>query len=165
MSLSVSGCVRGAAPNINVTPLIDVLLVLLIIFMVASPLRPSRFITKVPQPPTRETELQVANNKTLVVTVDADLKLRLNGLDDMGSVNDTGKLSAKLVQLFRERKQNHAYRDGMEGRSDLPDDARVEKTVFIKAPRSIRYGAVASVIDGLKGAGAEPIGLQVDDLD
>jgi biopolymer transport protein ExbD len=41
---------------------------------------------------------------------------------------------------------------------------RIEKTLFIKAPRAISYGEVARVIDGVKGAGAEPIGLQLDDL-
>jgi biopolymer transport protein ExbD len=48
--------------------------------------------------------------------------------------------------------------------ADLPDSQRVEKTVFIKAPRSITYGEVARVMDGLKGSGANPIGLQLDDL-
>jgi biopolymer transport protein ExbD len=52
----------------------------------------------------------------------------------------------------------------MISRFDLPDDVRIEKTVFIKAPRTISYGEVARVIDGLKGTGASPIGLQLDDL-
>jgi biopolymer transport protein ExbD len=47
---------------------------------------------------------------------------------------------------------------------DLPEDYRIEKTVFIKAPRSIAYGEVARMIDLLKGAGAEPVGLQLDGL-
>jgi biopolymer transport protein ExbD len=49
-------------------------------------------------------------------------------------------------------------------RLDLPEDVRIEKTVFIKGPRQLPYGEVAKVIDGLKGAGASPIGLQLDDL-
>ena len=52
----------------------------------------------------------------------------------------------------------------MATRSDLPDKERIEKTVFIKAPRSLTYGEIARVIDGLKGSGAEPIGLQLDSL-
>jgi biopolymer transport protein ExbD len=52
----------------------------------------------------------------------------------------------------------------MFNRFDLSDDVRIEKTVFIKGPRSLAYGEVAKVIDGLKGAGASPIGLQLDDL-
>jgi biopolymer transport protein ExbD len=155
---------QRAAPVINVTPLIDVLLVLLIIFMVASPLRPSRFRASIPEPPTKETERLPPNKNTLVVSVDEDLNLKLNGLEEMGSVNDTAKLSEKLVQLFQERTKNHDYRYGMDGRTDVPEEQRVEKTVFIKAPRSIKYGAVARLIDGIKGAGAEPVGLQIDGL-
>lgn len=155
---------EDAKPFINVTPLIDVLLVLLIIFMVASPLKPARFETKLPSEQKPAPNVQ-ANQNTLVVTIKPDLQLKLNGLDDMGSVNDTSKLSAKLVDLFRERVGNRDYRYGMEARNDLPDEERIERTVFIKAPRSILYGDVAKVIDGIKGAGAKPVGLQLDDLD
>jgi biopolymer transport protein ExbD len=52
----------------------------------------------------------------------------------------------------------------MELRTDLPESQRIEKTVFIKAPRSVKYGDVVKVIDAIKGAGASPVGLQVDDL-
>jgi biopolymer transport protein ExbD len=80
------------------------------------------------------------------------------------SVNDTSKLSATLAQLFADRKAAHIYREDVTSLSDLTEDERVLKTVFIKAPRTIPYGAVARVIDGVKGAGAEPLGLQIDDL-
>jgi biopolymer transport protein ExbD len=53
---------------------------------------------------------------------------------------------------------------GMETRSDLPEDERVEKTVVIKANRSCRYGDVIKLIDAVKGTGANPIILQLDDL-
>jgi biopolymer transport protein ExbD len=82
----------------------------------------------------------------------------------MGTVDDPSKLSARLSSLFAERIVNRAYRDDMMSRSDIPDSERVEKTVFIKAPRSIAYGEVTKVIDALKGAGANPVGLQLDDL-
>jgi biopolymer transport protein ExbD len=52
----------------------------------------------------------------------------------------------------------------MISRIDLPEDRRIEKTIFIKAPRAIPYGEVTKVIDALKGAGAEPVGLQLDGL-
>jgi biopolymer transport protein ExbD len=150
-------------PFINVTPLIDVLLVMLIIFMVAAPLKMARFAAKLPTPP--DPDKRVApNDKTLVVTIEPDRTLKLNGLTDMGTVDDAAKLSLKLVSLFQERTKNHAYRDDMLSRLDLPEELRIEKTVFIKAPRAISYGEVARVIDGVKGAGAEPIGLQLDDL-
>ena len=155
--------VTRSKPNINVTPLIDVLLVMLIIFMVAAPLKPQRFLAKVPSKPDRDLPL-IAHIDTLVVTINPDLSLKLNGLNDMGSVNDTSKISATLSDLFQERLQNHVYRYELRDRADLSEDMRIEKTVFIKAPRSIPYADVVRVLDGIKGAGASPVGLQIDDL-
>ena len=137
------------APSINVTPLIDVLLVLLIIFMVAAPLRPHRFLAKLPSVPLRERELP-PNPLTLVVTIQPDRTLKLNELTDMGTVDDLAPLALKLRTVFEDRMQNRTYRP--------------EKTVFIKAPRNLRYGDVTRVLDGLKATGADPIGLQLDDL-
>jgi biopolymer transport protein ExbD len=152
-----------APPNINVTPLIDVLLVLLIIFMVAAPLKPQRFLSKVPSE--AKTDLPVnPNPKTLVVTIEPDRSLRLNALTDMGTIDDFSKLSSTLVSLFAERTRNRVYRDDMLDRFDVPEQMRIEKTVFIKAPRGMPYGEVMRVMDGLKGTGADPIGLQLDDL-
>ncbi len=150
-------------PFINVTPLIDVLLVVLIIFMVASPLRPHSFAAQLPAEPD-QTVPPNPNDLTLVVTIEPNRTLKLNGITDMGTVDDTGKLSARLAALFQEREKNHAYRANMLTRIDVPEEKRIEKTVFIKAPRSIFYGDVAKVIDGIKGAGADPVGLQLDGL-
>jgi biopolymer transport protein ExbD len=49
-------------------------------------------------------------------------------------------------------------------RVDLPETMRIERTVFIKAPRAIPYAEVMRVLDSIKGAGANPVGLQIDDL-
>lgn len=152
-----------AKPHINVTPLIDVLLVVLIIFMVVSPLKPARFLTKVPAKPSQDLPLN-PNDKTLVVTIKQDRTLMLNRLTDMGSVSDTTKLTTTLFALFEERLQNRVYREELRNRIDLPDSVRIERTVFIKAPRSIPYADVIRVLDGIKGAGASPVGLQIDDL-
>lgn len=154
-----------AEPYINVTPLIDVLLVLLIIFMVVTPLKPSRFKADIPtqRDPNEDLSQLKPNPLTLVVSVGSDLQLRLNQ-DSMGSVNDTTSLSMRLAQVFAQRKEQRAYKPGMETRSDLPENERIEKTVFVKAPRSLPYGDVVKVIDAIKGAGANPVGLQVDDL-
>jgi biopolymer transport protein ExbD len=152
-----------AKPNINVTPLIDVLLVMLIIFMVVSPLKPARFLTKVPSKPDQDLRL-IPNDKTLVVTINPDRTLMLNRLTGMGSVNDASPLSTTLVNLFAERLRNHSYRDEVRDRVDLPENVRIERTVFIKAPRSLPYAEVMRVLDGIKGAGANPVGLQIDDL-
>ena len=155
---------KKAVPFINVTPLIDVLLVLLIIFMVVSPLKPSVFKAQVPEPP-KQNNTDKPDIHNLVVTIKEDGTLELNKIGGMGSVNDTGKLSAELARIFQERARNQAYRFDMIDRTDLTDEARVQKTVFIKAPNSIAYGEVAKVIDSIRGAGAEPVGLQLDELD
>jgi biopolymer transport protein ExbD len=153
-----------AKPNINVTPLIDVLLVLLIIFMVVSPLKPARFLTKGPTEPDRSSTNITPDPNTLVVTIKMDRTLVLNAMENVGSVSDTSRLSLLLVDLFQKRKQNHDYRYELRDRADLPEDIRIEKTVFIKAPRSIPYADVVRVLDSIKGAGASPVGLQIDDL-
>lgn len=152
-----------ANPRINVTPLIDVLLVVLIIFLVLTPLKPAKFLTQVLSKPEPDARVR-PNDKTLVVTIKSDRSLMLNSLTDMGSVNDTSKLSATLSDLFQQRLQNHAFSDRLRDRIDLPEAMRIEKTVFIKAPRSIPYGEVVRVLDGIRGAGASPVGLQIDDL-
>ena len=152
-----------ASPRINVTPLIDVLLVVLIIFLVLTPLKPAKFLTQVPSKPEPDARVR-PNDKTLVVTIKSDRSLMLNSLTDMGSVNDTSKLSTTLSDLFQQRLKNHAYGDRLRDRIDLPEAMRIEKTVFIKAPRSIPYGEVVRVLDGIRGAGASPVGLQIDDL-
>jgi biopolymer transport protein ExbD len=152
-------------PYINVTPLIDVLLVMLIIFMVAVPLNPARFMAQVPsEPPTEPLHRLTPNPYTLVVSIEPDRTLKLNHDTDMGTLDDMSKLTTKLASVFHERTLNRAYRYDMMDRFDLPEDVRVEKTVFIKGPRHLPYGEVAKVIDGLKGAGASPIGLQLDEL-
>ena len=162
--MAMSGGGNRAVPYINVTPLIDVLLVLLIIFMVVTPLKPSRFKADIPtqRDPNEDVSKLKPNPLTLVVSITPDLQIKLNQ-DSMGSVNDTSALSAKLQQTFQQRKAQHAYKVGMET-STVPEDQKIEKTVFVKAPRALHYGDVVKVIDAIKGAGASPVGLQVDDL-
>jgi biopolymer transport protein ExbD len=164
MAMSSGGSNR-AVPYINVTPLIDVLLVVIIIFMVVTPLKPSRFKADIPtqRDPNEDASKLKPNPLTLVVSISTDLQLKLNQ-EAMGSVNDPSALAAKLQQVFQQRKEQHAYKYGMEAASNIPEDQRIEKTVFVKAPRALHYGDVVKVIDAIKGAGANPVGLQVDDL-
>jgi biopolymer transport protein ExbD len=72
-----------------------------------------------------------------------------------GDVSDAQALTDRLTEIFKRREAEGAFREGTN---------EVEKTLFIKSPRSIRYGDVVKVIDAAKSAGAEPIGLQIDDL-
>ena len=154
-----------AEPYINVTPMIDVLLVLLIIFMVVTPLKPSRFKADIPtqRDPNEDLSKLKPNPLTLVVTIGSDLSLKLNQ-DALGSVNETAPLAQRLSAVFQQRKDTRAYRVGYETRTDVKEEDRIEKTVFVKAPRAAKYGDVVKVIDAIKGAGASPVGLQVDDL-
>ena len=103
------------------------------------------------------------NPLTLVVTISTDLRLKLNQ-EDIGNVNDSAPLSVKLQQIFQQRREMRAYKPGFEMRTDLTEDERVEKTITVKAPRSIKYGDVMKIIDAIKGVGANPIVLQLDDL-
>ena len=156
MGMSTGGK-GGATPSINVTPLIDVLLVLLIIFMVITPVKPSRFEAKVPaEPKDDQQQTNVKPNPlTLVVTINkADRSLTLNN-EAMGDVSDPSALTNRLTDVFRQREAEGVFREGTN---------EVEKTLFIKSPRSVRYGDVVKVIDAAKVAGAQPIGLQIDDL-
>ena len=158
MGMSTGAAGSGdAQPNINVTPLIDVLLVLLIIFMVITPMKPSRFEAKVPAEPKPEENQAPAkpNPLTLVVTVDkASMGVTLNN-EAAGDVSDTSLLTNKLSEIFKQRENNLVFREGTN---------EVEKTVFVKAPRSVRYGNVVRVIDAVKLAGSDRVGLQIDDL-
>lgn len=151
---NVSG--DGATPHINVTPLIDVLLVLLIIFMVITPMKPSRFEAKVPAEPKDEQVADVKPNPlTLVVGISKETKAITLNNTVFGDVSDTSTLSNELSRIFKDRESNGVFREGTN---------EVEKTIFIKSPKSVRYGDVVKVIDAAKSVGASPIGLQIDDL-
>ena len=167
--MGMSGSSSGRAePNINVTPFIDILLVLLIIFMVITPLKPARFKTLVPQ---RSEELNAQAKQsplTLIVNIKPDLGVELvrggNKIAD-GSVNDPGNIGSTLAAEFKARKEQQVWKEGFQARGDLPPDERIEKTVFIKAPETFKYGDVVKVIDTVKGSGANPVGLQTEALE
>lgn len=156
MGMTSGGPKGEATPNINVTPLIDVLLVLLIIFMVITPVKPSRFEAKVPAEPKNQQNLDVKPNPlTLVVAIDRSSKAVTLNNQGAGDVSDASPLTAQLVEIFKTREANGVFRENTN---------EIEKTIFIKAPKSVRYGDVVKVIDAAKLAGASPIGLQIDDL-
>jgi biopolymer transport protein ExbD len=151
-------------PHINITPLIDVLLVLLIIFMVIAPLKPSSFKTRVPSEQ-KNIDPIVPNPKTLIVSVGVDSSLRLDRETGMGTVDDPSKLITRLQDIFERRIANGDVSEAFDDDPNRPFSDRIERTVFIKAPRRLNYGSVARVVDAVKVAGAYPISLQIDNLE
>jgi biopolymer transport protein ExbD len=133
-----------APPNINVTPLIDVLLVLLIIFMVIQPQKEAKFESQIPQKPQdNQKDAPVPPSDLLMVDVKKGV-----GLDQ------TVELNTKSMSL---QELGATLKDLLEQRPN--------KAVFLKAPKDKYYGDIVYVIDTLKGAGAQPIGLQIDFLE
>ncbi len=156
MGMSSGGSKDGATPNINVTPLIDVLLVLLIIFMIITPVKPSKFEAKVPAEPKEQANLVVEPNPlSLVVSINPQTRaLSLNN-EPQGTIDEPEALTTRLNEIFAQRERDNIRR---------PNSNETEKTLFIKSPTSVKYGDVVRVIDAVKAAKATPIGLQIDDL-
>ena len=151
-------------PNLNVTPLIDVLLVLLVIFMIISPLKPSSFKAKIPAEPKIDGLAAAPNDASLVVTLNSDYSIKINNSPDFGDSENTQKLTEKLQFVFAERTANGMAAQNPELSKEFGSNDNIEKTVFIKAPKNSEYGKVVKVIDAVKLAGASPISLQIDDL-
>ncbi len=158
----------GAKPDINVTPFIDILLVLLIIFMVITPLKPTRFKTLVPEKSEEMSAQAKQSPRTLIVAIDKGSKVTLTRGQNViaeGAVEDAGPIATRLAAEFKERRDQQIWKEGFESRAELSPDDRIEKTVFVKAPQNFKYGDVVKVIDAIKGAGASPVGLQTEALE
>ena len=149
-------------PQINFTPLIDVLLVLLIIFMVVAPIKPSSFRARIPEEP-KNIKGAKDHPDTLVVAINADLTLKLNERS-VGTANETTVLITSLKNIFEARIANGDISESFADDPDRPTPDHIERTVFIKAPQRLDYGSMALIVDAVKLAGAYPISLQIDDL-
>ena len=84
--------------------------------------------------------------------------------EEKGKLDDPSRLSQSLAEIFQARKAQHVYRTGMEARTDLPEDERLERKVVLIASPYCTYWDVLKIIDALTGAGANPIVLRLDNL-
>jgi biopolymer transport protein TolR len=137
MAMAV-GTKGGPKSDINITPYIDILLVLLIIFMVVTPVRQMDLQVKVPQPPPPDAQQQQADPSVIVVSISENATIAVNQ-----EPTDISSLGTKLTEIYA---------------------ARANKNMFISASPKLPYGDVVKIIDIAKGAGVGDIGLLTEEI-
>ena len=132
MSMAVGGS-GGPKADINMTPMIDVLLVLIIIFMVITPLTPKGLEALVPQPPPPNQKPNQSDQRTVVIVIDANHNMSINS-----EGTDEAHLGTRLEEIFK---------------------TRAERVVFVKGDPGLDFQWVAKAIDIAHGAGIDKVGL------
>ena len=135
MSMAVGGG-GGPKSDINMTPMIDVLLVLIIIFMVITPLTPKGLEALVPQPPPPNQKPNQSDQRTVVIVVEKEGDRAKYSINNEPQVED--KLGDRLQEIFK---------------------TRAERVVFVKGEPSLDFQYVAKAIDIAHGAGIDKVGL------
>jgi biopolymer transport protein TolR len=135
MSMTVGGGLNKVKCDMNVTPFIDVLLVLLIIFMVIAPVTPKGLNALVPQP-APPGQQSAADTRTVVIQVNKNGAIMINQ-----EPTDESRLGARLEDIFK---------------------TRAERVVFVEGDPDLLYQSVARVIDIAHGAGIDKVGLMTE---
>jgi biopolymer transport protein TolR len=135
MGMSVGESKGGTIAEMNVVPLIDILLVLLIIFMVITPLMPKGIEVQMPQP---NPIAEPSPGSIIVVQVLADPKTDKTALKINNEDATWESLGSRMDQIFRER---------------------AEKVAFVKGDSAVMFTDVARAIDIMRGAGIDKVGL------
>lgn len=137
MSMAVGGK-KGPKCDINITPYIDILLVLLIIFMVITPVRQMDLDVKVPQQNDQKDTKTEVDPSVIVVSIGESMQIAINNEN-----TSISQLGTKLQEIY---------------------SARANKNMFVSASPKLPYGDVVRIIDIAKGAGVGDVGLLIEEI-